>query len=135
MYATTQHALAGTKLQHGRALVLTGRQGCGKGTLARIIAAAHGRFCEISASELDRPHKFEPALSGNPHVIVVEGLPETPQAVTTVKALISNRETVLRARHGKPARAIDTPHLIFCTSDPAHEFLLEQSRRLTVIHL
>lgn len=138
MLATTRNtAHISTRLQRGRALVLTGAQGSGKATLARIIASKHGSYVEIAAQQLDRAITTEAALKTEPFTLVIEGLPDTDDTavLARIKALITEPQTLLRSRKGSQPRLIQAPNLIFCTSDLAHPFLLEQSRRLTVIHL
>jgi ABC-type cobalamin/Fe3+-siderophores transport system ATPase subunit len=135
--ATTRHtAHAGHRLQNGRALVITGPQGCGKGALARMIAAAHGPYVEIDAGQFETVRATEAALNTEPAVLVVEGLPRSEQALTRIKALITSSRTVLPSRHGSPKREIKTPRLIFCAgADVDDSFLLEPGRRFYLIQL
>lgn len=138
MLATTRNtAHAGVRLKTGRALVLTGAQGSGKSTLARIIAASHGSYVEIDGKQLEHAFTTAAALKTEPFSLVIEGLPDTDNTavLARIKALITEPQTLLRSRGCSQPKLIRTPHLIFCTSAFAHPFLLEQSRRLTVIHL
>jgi ABC-type dipeptide/oligopeptide/nickel transport system ATPase subunit len=133
--ATTRNTLhAGHKLQPGVALVITGSQGSGKSTLARIIAASHGHFVEIEASQLDQEFALSASLNTEPRVLVIEGLPSTNRAINHVKALLTNPQATLH-RRGAPPRLIASPHLIFSTDETNHRFLLEPTRRLSFIHL
>lgn len=120
------------QLEKGRALIIIGPEGSGKSTLARTIAAAHGRFVEIDASQLREPFGFAALASGDVKTVIVEGLQHT---LADLKSLITNPHTFVESK-GREPRTVPTPNFIFCTypEDPFVSAGIDE-RRFTEIRL
>lgn len=124
-------------LQAGRALVITGPQGCGKTTLARELAKAHGGyFDEIDASRFDSGLIPKDALEFGPRVLIVNGLPNTRAALACFKQFISNAKVSYRPYGAVDLVDVAPPILVFTTNDTrkARE-LTEVSRRFDLLEL
>lgn len=106
-------------LARGTALVLSGPQGCGKSTVARRLAAIYGSSIEIEARRLENESDFAEALATEPDTVIVDGLPERPESLHQVKAMLTSQDVAIRLRN-QPARRVKAPNFIFCTgsADP-----------------
>lgn len=124
-------------LQAGRALVITGPQGCGKTTMARELAKAHGGyFDEIDASRFDSGLIPKDALESGPRVLIVNGLPNTRAALACFKQLISSAKVSYRPAYSPHLVDVAPPILVFTTNDTqkARE-LAEDTRRFNLLEL
>ena len=120
-----------TRLAPGVALVLCGPQGCGKNTVARTIAAAHGRYTE--ASDLEVLGELPAVLRNEPRTVVVDCEGQiTRQELARLAVLVSSPTTRIRAPFQAAEREVPTPHFIFCTGD-AQPF--QGNRRFHIVRL
>lgn len=104
------------KLQPGRPLVLRGPAGCGKTTLAREIAAAHGRFFEVAADRLLQPmHVAHNGFSlGLPTCIV--DVDSDVVDLLNLKWMLEVGKVVVQPP-GEWFRLVGLPCFIICLSD------------------
>lgn len=106
------------KLQRGRALIITGAQGCGKSTLAREIGHSLHTH-EIDAAELDDAGGLGRVMALRATILIVNGLPGTETGMANVKNLVSNTTFKARDPGRDTPEARRTPLLIFTTNDDA----------------
>lgn len=101
------------ELHRGSALVLAGPEGCGNTTIAREIAAPHGKPVEVFLNDLDNPFRLGAMLRLKAPVAIVDGAPVSRAGSMTLFALIG-RPTFVAAEHGVEGEVMPTPHLVFC---------------------
>jgi ABC-type phosphate/phosphonate transport system ATPase subunit len=120
-------------IERGRALVLTGPEGCGKSRLARQLASKHGSFVEISAYTLASPFDFGNALANEPQTLIVEDIPRDARSLQLVKSMLTS-ERVQCDRKGLEPKFVRSPNFIFCTND-ANPFIGHDDRRFAVFQM
>ena len=122
------------KLKKGQALVLVGKEGCGKSTLARSIASLYARYVEVDARQFDGPFGLWSVLESQPKTVIVDGFPALEYALSNLKTLISNDE-VLCDRRLQPPKAVKSPNFIFCSGSVDHLPEYVSDRRFFVVNL
>ena len=120
--------------QEGKALVIQGPQGCGKGLLAVQLAQETGAYAYATLGDITgRQPRSSYWLSSRPKTVIVDGSP-TLDDLETMKALIASTKVTCN-RKGKDPETIDSPTFIFCTSDPESLSFGEYDRRFYVIKM
>ena len=107
------------KLQPGRPLILRGPAGCGKTTLAREIAAAHGRFFEVAADRLQPPMLVAPDgfSLGLPTCIVdIDSAENGLNEVKWIRGIVEVGKVVVSPPK-ECVRLVPSPCFIVCLSD------------------
>lgn len=125
------------QLQRGRALIITGPQGCGKSMLARELSSRQdGRSQEMDATQLDHEHGIRRALAARAHVLILDGLPATTLGWSNVKQLLSNQKLSYWRSYSASFVEGVPPLLIFTTNDiKSARMVATGSRRLDLLDL
>lgn len=121
-------------LSKGKALVITGPQGCGKSTLARDIASKHGSFEEVDAADLDGAFSIGDALAKEPETVIVDGAPSR-RGMTRLKNLIISKEAVCHRRYKEPVQVKAPTNFIICTGVSDAIKFSDDDRRFMVVEL
>lgn len=101
----------------GKALVITGPQGCGKTLLATQLAKAEGEYTNVHIEQVSEKNStFQNWLNDLPDVVIVEGEPKLKHLDKTKQLIVSN--TLLHNSKGQEPVEVKTPMFIFCTSNP-----------------
>jgi len=117
------------KLEKGKALVLFGARQCGKTSMAKKIAEAHGKYAHITMSELFGT--FNSAfIRPDINTVIVEGFIDNPRDVSKIKSIISEKNILINTK-GKNPEVGETPHFIFCTGDKKPIQITLKDRRFT----
>ena len=124
------------KLTKGVALVLTGKEGCGKTSVARRIAAENGLFIEVgSVNDLGILGWKCKVFNRKPKTIIVEEfMPPTKKELNIIKAWLVNDEIEINLR-GELPKKVPLPNFIFCSNYSAGLNLLNGDRRFQIYHL
>lgn len=124
-------------LKPGRALVITGPQGCGKTKLARQLAKAHGGyFDELDAISLSSGSLQKLTLELGTRVLIVDGLPSTLAAWQLTKQLITSAKVSYRPDYSPQLVDVAPPLLVFTTNDiNAAHLATAESRYLELLDM
>ena len=122
------------KLTKGVALVLTGKEGCGKSSVARRIAAENGSFIEVGMAKL-KGFGLGKVLNQLPKTVIVESFTQpTKDELDKIKAWIANDSIVIDLK-GQPQKTVPLPNFIFCSNHSAKLNFGKNNRRFKVINL
>lgn len=137
---TARRTLQAGRIAPRQALVLVGPPGCGKTTLATMLAAESGSFVKAEYWQVTNKRELSTLLQSEPRTVIVEDLnPLNPTLaidgrLQILKELITSSTTEIQSK-GSPVRDVRTPTYIFCTGE-AVPFAQEMSnRRFTVVHM
>ena len=122
------------KLTKGVALVLTGKEGCGKSSVARRIAAENGSYIEVGMAKL-KGFGLGKVLNQLPKTVIVESFTQpTKDELDKIKAWIANDSIAIDLK-GQPQKTVPLPNFIFCSGlvDPFNVGV--HDRRFQVFHL
>lgn len=103
-------------IPRGRALVLTGPQGCGKGLHARALAAKYGTYAEIQPEQLTHRMLLDPVLAREPRTLIVEGWPGDKRGMATLKLLLTSADVAVNV-NGQEGRPVRSPAVVITTDD------------------
>ena len=122
------------KLTKGVALVLTGKEGCGKSSVARRIAAENGSFIEAGMAKL-KDFGLGKVLSQLPNTVIVESFTQpTNDELDKIKAWIANDSIAIDLK-GQPQKTVPLPNFIFCANHSAKFNFGKNNRRFKVVNL
>jgi len=108
------------QLQRGRALIITGPQGCGKSRLAHEVALQHTAVPQpMEMTWLEGRYGVTNALNADAQVLIIEGLPHTPMAMANIKQLLTAKSIRHRPPGALQPSEVQPPLLVFTTNDPA----------------
>lgn len=118
----------------GKAIIITGREGVGKSTLARVIADNLGGAVVVQQMEAFSCSHFNSAWT-SAETVVVEGFdPEVPADIACAKSMASQNEVVV-LKKGAQDRTIKMPNFIFVTGNAEPFAPGLEGRRFLVVNL
>ena len=121
------------KLTKGVALVLTGKEGCGKSSVARRIAAENGSFIEAGMAKL-KDFGLGKVLSQLPNTVIVESFTQpTNDELDKIKAWIANDSIAIDLK-GQPQKTVPLPNFIFCSGSREYLNFGAHDRRFMVVN-
>lgn len=121
------------KLKKGVAIIIGGKQGCGKTTLAIETAKKHGSYAHINFSDM-MGFGLREVLCSEPDTIIVEEFKPSRKNLLLVKDLVMSNCLLAEEKYSAP-RKVKTPNFIFCTSNESPLKLSAMSRRFMAVNL
>jgi ABC-type taurine transport system ATPase subunit len=117
----------------GKALIISGPQGCGKSVLALEMVQAHGgKYGATTQEALYRKFGVARALSRSPDVVIVDDV-VPDEAFFELAKVLASEDLIEVQPKGRSAYMAKNPIWVFTTHLPVE--LPEDSRRFTVITL
>lgn len=113
-------------IQPGCFLVLHGKQGSGKTTIAKRIASSRGKFSEISSRHLCEPEALAYALSSSPSTLIIDDEGFLKKDLAQLKFLVTTKQVNLRKPYSREQEKMAAPLVIVCSQN-AQQFA--ESRR------
>lgn len=98
--------------EDGKAIIINGKPGSGKTSLASAIALSCGSYRTVAAIELKDPFKIGHTLCATPNTVIVEECTQEVINSDYVKHLITDRH-VKAERKGKEPVVMQSPNFIF----------------------
>lgn len=120
--------------QPGKALILVGEGNADTLIIARKISAEHGSYAEIHHKKIGKSAEFNDALIGEPQTLIVEGFPDNKNEIIKLKEMITSDTTLIHSKNRTP-KIINTPNLIFCTSNPEPLNAMANDRRFCIFNI
>lgn len=119
-------------LTKGHGIIITGGQGAGKLSLAKIIAESIGFFAMADFKGLTG--LYNSVFLTGPEVLIVTQFNPTVENLAAARELVSDDKIVVE-RRGYDPEVVDLPCFIFVTNAAQSVKLAEAGRRFTVIRM
>lgn len=120
--------------QKGRGIIITGKPGAGKTSLAIEIAQKYGTYTQADENILHHEFALAKTLAQGTKSIIVNVATLNYKNIAKAKALVTADKIELNIKHQQP-REVAAPYFIFCTThfDPLK--LGGDERRFLIIDL
>jgi len=118
-------------LKKGHAIIITGPEGCGKTSLAKVIAESCGSYAMVQMTDIFMS-SFPDHNALKKDTVIVDDF--NPNFIASAKNLISV-DTIHVNRKCRDPEQVATPNFIFCTGSLDALKLDMDDRRFTVINM
>ena len=116
-----------------RTIIIQGPVGCGKTTLATIIARNEGTWAHYNAQEFKNRLQFG-GFTGGPDTVIVDNCHFNTELFEAMKTIVTS-DTYRMELRGKEAAMMPTPHFIFISVSDTPIRFSEDERRFQLITL